>query len=201
MPVQPSRVSAGRTSADERERDAEQSAGAARQQCCDAGAADVSSAALAFAASLTSRVDERVISHDSFTPPNLFRVEGEVPFARTVRDLNPRNHMVHPRSRRARSTGLRQPSSWPLTAAGRVSDTVIVCRRPHRTARTAVVDCVVAAGLEPAKPKHPGYSRAPLPLGYATENRVRVPHCKPNIVRLSIMRHHPVGAMSAENHE
>ena len=98
MPVQPSRVSAGRTSADERERDAEQSAGAARQQCGDAGAADVSSAALAFAASLTSRVDKRVISHDSFTPPpNLFRVEGEVPFARTVRDLNPRNHMVHPR--------------------------------------------------------------------------------------------------------
>ena len=61
------------------------------------------------------------------------------------------------------------------------------------------MDCVVAAGLEPAKPKHPGYSRAPLPLGYATENRVRVSHCKPNIVRLSIMCHHPVGALLAGN--
>ena len=63
---------------------------------------------------------------------------------------------------------LGQSTSWPLTVAGRVSDTVVMCRRPRRTARTAVVDCVVAAGLEPAKPKHPGYSRAPLPLGYAT---------------------------------
>ena len=38
---------------------------------------------------------------------------------RMLRDSNPRNHMVHPCSKRARSTGLRQASIWPLTAAGR----------------------------------------------------------------------------------
>lgn len=57
---------------------------------------------------------------------------------------------------------------------------------------------MVAAGLEPAKPKPLIYSQFPLPLGYATEDGVRVSHCKPNIVRLSIMCRHPVGAMTAE---